>query len=224
MAVYAAMIDRLDQNIGRILALLKEQGKLDNTLILFTSDNGGSAEVVNIPGGTGAIGEMTNWKSLGKNWANVANTPYREYKNWSHEGGIKTPLIAYWPERITNKNTISHKPVHFIDFLPTFLEITETDYPETFNDEDILPTPGRSFLSELIGPPSSTREDALFWQWRDGKAVRDGQWKLVAHKEVWELYHLETDPVEEKNLIETEKEKAAQLKTLYQQWAGQFEN
>lgn len=224
MTVYAAMIDRLDQNIGRILALLEEQGKLDNTLILFTSDNGGSAEVVNIPGGTGAIGEMTNWKSLGKNWANVANTPYREYKNWSHEGGIKTPLIAYWPKRITNKNTISHKPVHFIDFLPTFLEITETDYPKTFNDQDILPTPGRSFLSELIGLPSTTREDALFWQWKDGKAVRDGQWKLVAHKDVWELYHLETDPIEEKNLIETEKEKAAQLKTLYQQWAGQFEN
>ena len=80
MAVYAAMIDRLDQNIGRILEKLEKQGKLDNTLILFTSDNGGSSEVVNIPGGTGVIGSSTNWKSLGKNWANVSNTPYREYK------------------------------------------------------------------------------------------------------------------------------------------------
>ena len=92
IAVYAAMIDRLDQNIGRIIKTLESKGELDNTLILFTSDNGGSSEVVNIPNGTGEIGEMTNWKSLGKNWANVSNTPYREFKNWSHEGGIKTPL------------------------------------------------------------------------------------------------------------------------------------
>ena len=110
MAVYAAMIDRLDQNIGRILDKLDQQGKLNNTLIIFTSDNGGSSEVVNIPGGTGEIGASTNWKSLGKNWANVSNTPYREYKNWSHEGGIKTPLIAYWPNQIKNKGFISQNP------------------------------------------------------------------------------------------------------------------
>ena len=119
MAVYGAMIDRLDQNIGRILEKLEKQGKLSNTLILFTSDNGGSSEVVNIPGGTGEIGASTNWKSLGKNWANVSNTPYREYKNWSHEGGIKTPLIAYWPEKIKTKGFISHKPIHFIDLPPS---------------------------------------------------------------------------------------------------------
>ncbi|MGB2313511.1 MAG: sulfatase-like hydrolase/transferase, partial [Flavobacteriaceae bacterium] len=148
MTVYAAMIDRLDQNIGRILEKLEKQGKLNNTLILFTSDNGGSSEVVNLPGGYGEIGTATNWKSLGKNWANVSNTPFREYKNWSHEGGIKTPLIAYWPEKIKNKGLVSHKPVHFIDFLPTLQALSGADYPKNYNGDTIFPSPGKSFLPQ----------------------------------------------------------------------------
>ncbi|MGB2252640.1 MAG: arylsulfatase [Flavobacteriaceae bacterium] len=223
MTVYAAMIDRLDQNIGRILEKLEKQRKLNNTLILFTSDNGGSSEVVEIPGGTGEIGTATNWKSLGKNWANVSNTPFREYKNWSHEGGIKTPLIAYWPEKIKNKGFVSHKPVHFIDFLPTLQEVSGADYPQNLNGNIIFPSPGKSFLPQILGDASNERNDPIFWQWRHGKAVRDGNWKLVAHKDVWELYNLESDPVEEMNLIEKEKEKAAQLKARYEDWAGQFE-
>lgn len=223
MTVYAAMIDRLDQNIGRILEKLEKQGKLNNTLILFTSDNGGSSEVVEIPGGTGEIGTATNWKSLGKNWANVSNTPFREYKNWSHEGGIKTPLIAYWPEKIKNKGFVSHKPVHFIDFLSTLQEVSGADYPQNLNGNIIFPSPGKSFLPQILGDASNERNDPIFWQWRQGKAVRDGNWKLVAHKDVWELYNLESDPVEEMNLIEKEKEKAAQLKARYEDWAGQFE-
>ncbi len=222
MAVYAAMIDRLDQNIGRILEKLKQQGKLNNTLILFTSDNGGSSEVVKIPGGTGEIGTATNWKSLGKNWANVSNTPYREYKNWSHEGGIKTPLIAYWPEKIKTKGFVSHKPVHFIDFLPTLQELIGASYPLHLNSNKIFPSPGKSFLPQLFGDSSVKRDAPIFWQWRHGKAVRDGSWKLVSNKEVWELYNLETDPIEEINLIDKEKEKAAQLKSLYEDWAAQF--
>ena len=223
MTVYAAMIDRLDQNIGRILEKLEKQGKLNNTLIIFTSDNGGSSEVVNLPGGYGEIGTATNWKSLGKNWANVSNTPFREYKNWSHEGGIKTPLIAYWPEKIKNKGFVSHKPVHFIDFLPTLQEVSGADYPQNLNGNIIFPSPGKSFLPQILGDASNERNDPIFWQWRHGKAVRDGNWKLVAQKDVWELYNLESDPVEEMNLIEKEKEKAAQLKARYEDWAVQFE-
>ena len=151
MTVYAAMIDRLDQNIGRILEKLEKQGKLNNTLILFTSDNGGSSEVVNLPGGYGEIGTATNWKSLGKNWANVCNTPFREYKNWSHEGGIKTPLIAYWPEKIKNKGFVSHKPVHFIDFLSTLQEVSGADYPQNLNGNIIFPSPGKVFTPDLGG-------------------------------------------------------------------------
>jgi arylsulfatase A-like enzyme len=222
MAVYAAMIDRLDQNIGRIVDKLEQQGKLNNTLIIFTSDNGGSSEVVEISGGTGKIGTATNWKSLGKNWANVSNTPYREFKNWSHEGGIKTPLIAYWPEKIKNKGFISHKPVHFIDVLPTLQELLGAEYPKSYNGNRIFPSPGKSFLPQILGDSSSKREGPIFWQWRYGKAVRNGNWKLVAHKEVWELYNLETDPIEEVNLIYKEKEKTAELKSLYEDWAAKF--
>ena len=223
MAVYAAMIDRLDQNIGKLLEKLEKQGKLDNTLILFTSDNGGSSEVVNIPGGTGLIGSSTNWKSLGKNWANVSNTPYREYKNWSYEGGIKTPLIAYWPKKIKTKGFVSHKPIHFIDFLPTLQELIGANYPEYLNGNTIFPSPGESFLPQLLGDSSVKRDAPIFWQWRHGKAVRDKNWKLVAHKDLWELYNLESDPIEEINLIEKEKKKLTELKALYENWASQFE-
>ena len=223
MAVYAAMIDRLDQNVGRVLELLKKQGKLNNTLILFASDNGGSSEVVSLSNGVGKIGELTNWKSLGKNWANVSNTPYRQYKNWSHEGGIKTPLIAHWPEKIKNKGAVSHLPVHFIDFLPTLQEVIQAQYPKKFEGTDILPSPGVSFLPQLLGDESDRRDTPLFWQWNRGKAVREGNWKMVAYNNDWELYNLETDPVEEKNLMQEEPEKAEELKKHYHEWAKQFE-
>ena len=198
--------------------------KITIYLILFTSDNGGSSEVVNISGGTGAIGSLTNWKSLGKNWANVSNTPYREYKNWSHEGGIKTPLIAYWPDKIKNKGSIVHKPVHLIDFMPTLQEVIGAAYPKNFNGESILPSPGQSFLSQMLGKGSQERDGPIFWEWRHGKAIREGDWKLVAHRDVWELYNLKNDPVEEINLIDREPEKAAALEKQYTAWAQQFSN
>jgi arylsulfatase len=222
MEVYAAMIDRLDQNIGRILTKLEQEEKLDNTLILFTSDNGGSSEVVNLPRVYGEVGTLTNWKSLGKNWANVSNTPYREYKNWSHEGGIKTPLIAYWPAKIKNKGSITHQAVHFIDFLPTLQEVAEADYPKMLNGDVIFPSPGKSFLSQMVGEHSAERKEPLFWQWQHGKAVRDGDWKLVAYKGDWELYNLKNDPVEEEDLILQEPDKAEELKKYYAEWAKQY--
>lgn len=222
MAVYAAMIDRLDQNIGRILTKLEQEGKLNNTLILFTSDNGGSSEVVNLSGGYGKIGTLTNWKSLGKNWANVSNTPYREYKNWSHEGGIKTPLIAYWPEKIKNKGSVTHQVVHFIDFLPTLQEIAGADYPKMLNNDVIFASPGKSFLPQMVGEPLVIRKEPLFWQWQHGKAVRDGNWKLVAHKGEWELYNLKKDPVEGRNLVREEPEKVEEFKKYYSEWAKQY--
>ena len=113
--------------------------------------------------------------------------------------------------------------MHFIDFLSTLQEVSGADYPQNLNGNIIFPSPGKSFLPQLLGDASNERNDPIFWQWRQGKAVRDGNWKLVAHKDVWELYNLESDPVEEMNLIEKEKEKAAQLKARYEDWAVQFE-
>ena len=223
MAVYAAMIDRLDQNVGKILDKLESQGKLENTLIIFASDNGGSSEVVNLEGGTGQIGTLTNWKSLGKSWANVSNTPYREYKNWSYEGGIKTPLIVYWPKGIKHKNTIARIPVHFIDVLPTFQELLKVEYPKKLNGQNIIPPDGISFLSAIKGEnQNDKRVKPIFWQWRQGKAIRDGDWKLVAHRDKWELYNLESDPIEEIDLLIDEPDKAELLKKKYLNWSKQF--
>lgn len=221
MAVYGAMIDRLDQNIGRLLKKLEDMGEAENTLILFLSDNGASSEVVKIPG-TGEIGALTRWTSLGKNWANVSNVPLRFYKNYSHEGGIKTPLIAYWPNGIKEKNKINDTPLHLIDLLPTFAELIGITYPSKFNNQDIIPVDGMSFLPLLNGQ-AVKREQPLFWQWQKGKAIRDGDWKLVSYKNEWGLYNLKNDPVEENDLSDSHPEKFNELKQKYTDWANKFE-
>ena len=221
MAVYAAMIDRIDQNIGRLTEKLKEQGTLENTLILFTSDNGASGEVVNVPDGTGEIGAATNWKSLGKNWANVSNTPYKFFKNWSHEGGIKTPLIAYWPKKIKASNRVVHTPVHFIDFMSTFSELLGIDYPTNYMGEEIIPSPGISFLKALTNQKIDANSRAIFWEWNKGKAIRKGDWKLVAYNNVWELYDLKNDPIEQNNVIAKNTAVEKELKMLHQQWMAE---
>lgn len=216
MAVYAAMIDRLDQNIGRLLERLEELGASENTLILFASDNGASAEVVRLPG-TGEIGSMTRWTSLGPDWANVANTPLRYFKNWSYEGGIRTPLIAHWPAAIPKGNRVVDTPLHFIDFLPTFADLLDIDYPDRLNGEALIPLDGISFLPILEGA-NIQRPGPLFWQWGKGKAVREGDWKAVKHRGDWELYNLKADPVEANNLAEAKPEKLKTLIAKYEAW------
>lgn len=217
MAVYAAMIDRLDQNIGRLLLKINEMGVAENTLVIFLSDNGASAEVVDNVKGSGEIGSLSRWTSLAEDWANVANVPYRFFKNYSHEGGIKTPMIAYWPKGIKSKNTISETPLHLIDLMATFSDITKQKYPENFNNQSIFPMDGISFLPVLKGKQIK-REKPLFWQWQHGKALRDGDWKLVAYKDKWALYNLGIDPVEENNLSLTNPSKFQELKLKYETW------
>lgn len=217
MAVYGAMIDRLDQNIGRLLSKLDEMQIRENTLILFLSDNGASSEVVNLKNGTGEIGSLTRWTSLGPDWANVSNVPLRLFKNYSHEGGIKTPLIAYWPSGIKEGNQISNTPLHLIDLMPTLAELSKAKYPMEYNNQIIKPLDGISFLPILKGEEVE-RGKPLFWEWLHGKAVRDGDWKLVALKNKWALYNLKTDPVEENDLSEEYPEKYKELELKYQQW------
>lgn len=222
MAVYSAMIDRVDQNIGRLLSKLDQMGISNNTLILFISDNGASDKVVNLKGGSGEIGSLTRWTSLGWDWANVSNVPMRYFKNYSYEGGIKTPFIAYWPKGIKNTNSISHTPLHLIDLMPTFVELTGIDYPANYRNQNIVPSDGISFLPILKGKQIK-RDKPLFWQWKDGKAIREGDWKLVAHNNKWELYNLYEDPVEEKNLSKSHPEKFLELKIKYDNWIKEFE-
>ena len=219
MEVYAAMIDRVDQNIGKVLAKVKELGQEDNTLILFASDNGGSSENVGNMGNktNPVIGEMDNWKSLGGKWANVSNTPFKKFKNYSMEGGICTPLVAYWPAVIKNKGAINHRPTHFIDFLATFVDITGAKYPTEFRDQKIVPLQGESFLGALQGK-ETTRQKPLFWQWSRGRAVRKGDWKLVSHGK-WELYNIAKDRSESNDLSMQYPEITKELTNLYENWA-----
>ena len=217
MAVYAAMIDRMDQNIGKLLVKLKELGKDKNTLILFASDNGASGEHATGASNSGEIGSMTRWTSLGKDWANASNTPFRYYKNFSYEGGICTPLIACWPDGIKNSGRISNYPGHFIDFMATFVDITGVKYPQTHQGRSIIPYEGESFLP-VFSNGEHQRQKPLFWQWSNGKAVLKGKWKLVADGRRWELFDMEKDKTETTNLSGKYPEVVSELKKLHSEW------
>ena len=218
MEVYAAMIDRMDQKIGEIIEKLRALGKLDNTVFLFLSDNGASAEVVTLPG-DGNIGGVGQWTSLGGDWANVVNTPHRFYKNYSYEGGIKTPLIISWPKGLGHQNEINAFPAHLIDILPTLAALGGASYPKELKGKPIFPTEGLSLLP-AIRKDDTSREKPIFWEWSVGRAVRKGNWKLVAHGKdaAWELYDLSTDPIESQNLIQTESEIAQELESEFTRW------
>ncbi|MDX1640700.1 MAG: arylsulfatase [Balneolaceae bacterium] len=225
MEVYAAMIDRMDQNIGRVLKKLRETGRAENSLILFASDNGASAEVVRLgtDDDTATIGSLARWVSLGGDWANVSNTPFRFYKNYSHEGGINTPLIVYWKDKI-QEGTFSDLPGHFIDFMATFVDLTGADYPDEFNGEPVLPMQGRSFLPELLGEETEPRKEPLFWAWSDGKAMEQNNWKIVKEGESadWELYNMETDPTETNNLANQYPELVDKMDSIYGNWYEKY--
>lgn len=215
MEVYAAMIDRMDQNTGRVLEAIKEMGVEENTLILFASDNGASAEVVRI-NEAGTIGTMDRWASLGADWAHVANTPLRYFKNDSYEGGIRTPLIAWWPGGISTSAWVE-APVHFIDMLPTFIDLTGFSYPENWNGAPLARLHGVS-LRPLFDNPHERRERLLFWEWNKGRAVRFGDWKWVMRDGDEALYDLAEDPFETHSLVREAPEMAGALRHLFLDW------
>lgn len=217
MAVFAAMVDRMDQNIGRVIQKLKDQQKFENTLILFLSDNGSSAEVVEIEG-TGEIGTVGQWTSLGRNWANVSNTPFKFYKNFSYEGGINTPAIVHWPKMQQSGHIEKEHAGHFIDVLPTLIDVTGANYPLTTDSRPILPLEGQS-LGLQTGKVSLVHDQPLFWEWQDGKAMREGKWKIVLEgSELWELYDLENDPGETNNLADQLPEKVNEMNEKFVIW------
>ncbi len=225
MQVYAAMIDRIDQNVGKILAKVKELGEEENTLIMFASDNGSSAEDVNT--GSGEIGSLTRWSSLQKDWANVSNTPFRFWKDMSYEGGICTPFIARWPEVITRKGSVNRHPIHLIDVMSTVQQITGASYPTTFKGQSVTPMQGESFLAALQGRSMKERAEPLFWEYRHGAAIRDGKWKLVtktlpadsSEKGIkWELYDLSVDMTETVDLAKQQPEVVQRLRQLWRKW------
>lgn len=219
MEVYAAMIDILDQNVGRVIDYLKETGHWDNTLFMFLSDNGASAEVVEL--GDGLVGAIDRWSSLKSNWANVANTPFRFFKNYSYEGGIITPFIAHWPSGIADAGRIDHTLLHFVDFMPTLIELAGGIYPDKYRDKALPDLPGKSMLP-LFRKNEIHRLEPLYFDWANGGALRTNQWKIVRQGDDWELYDMEIDRTETTNLAGSMPEKLHELEQKWQEWNSRF--
>jgi len=216
MQVYAAMVDNVDQNIGRLLGRLEALGIRDHTLILFASDNGASAENVQI--GSGDIGSLTRWSSQQGDWANVSNTPFRNWKNYSHEGGINSPLIANWPAGIVNPGRFVDTPVHFIDFMATFIDLSGATYPSIRNDRPVQPLDGVSFR-DVLEDRAEPRNRFLYWDWRNGQAIFDGRFKLVRYNTTrWEVYDMEANRTETENLWLDSRDIQIKLGATYAAW------
>jgi len=222
MAVYAAMMDRMDQGIGRVMDTLREIGEDENTLVLFLSDNGGCHESVagrNLHDPDSVVGERGSYLGYKRPWANASNTPFRLFKHWIHEGGIATPLVARWPAQIRGGGNLTGQTGHIVDFMPTFLEMAGAEYPETHQGQPVTPHAGRSLLPIFRGEEREAHP-RIYWEHMNNRAVRAGDWKLVSTKDdTWELYNLAEDRTELNNLIETEAERAETLLAQYDSWA-----
>ncbi len=225
MAIYAAQIDRMDHGIGKVLKSLQESGKAKNTLVLFLSDNGACAE-------TGVFGKdwrknglppggEDSYMSYGRAWANASNTPYRYYKQWCHEGGIRTPFILHWPGKIDKSGGFARTPAHINDIMATCAALGEAGYPDNINNKFIIELEGHVLPSLLQDGSAFVEHEILAWEHFGNRAVRAGSWKLVAEDgKDWELYNILKDPVELNNLVEKYPAKADSLKKIYGEWAA----
>jgi len=245
MEVYAAQVDRMDQGIGRILKTIESTGRMDDTLIIFLSDNGGCAEEVGPGWAKWAYdapvavrvtkmgqsvnfgndpdlmpGSDTTYQSCGIPWANVQNTPFRLYKHFVHEGGISSPFIMHWPNGFPDKNGWRNDITHLIDIMPTCVDAASARYPGSFQDHAIQPMEGRSLLPVLRGKEMAAR--TLYWEHEGNRAVRRGKWKLVAkgRKGSWELYDMEQDRTELVDLSTQYPTQVKKLAAAYDNWAN----
>ena len=250
MEVYAAMVDSMDQGIGRIVDQLKDQGKFEDTLILYFQDNGGCAEGLGrkprkpvaskigpndfqtqmIPpvtrdnkpvlmGPDVMPGGPDSYIAYGEAWANVSNTPFRLYKHYVHEGGIATPLVVSWPNGIKTKNEWRHTPSHLIDIMATCVDVGKGNYPREFKGNKIIPIEGKSL--KTVFDNDSMQERMIFFEHERNRAVRAGQYKLVAKglKGKWELYDMKADRTEMNDLATKMPEKAKELEEAWEAWA-----
>jgi arylsulfatase A-like enzyme len=238
MATFAAMIDHVDQGIGRILSLLEKSGDLENTLILFTSDNGACYEwgpygfdqssrkgFTQLHEGEAlqGVGGPGTYHSVGSAWSCLSNTPLRMYKHFNHEGGNCSPLLAHWPKGISKGDRWVRSPVHLIDFMPTILEVAQGEYPGSHRGEEIHPLEGRSLVPFFQGA-SEASERVLCFDHFESSAIRQGVWKLVRgnnryKNRIWELYDLSKDRCETKNLIRVKPKLARELEAEWLAWA-----
>lgn len=227
MEVYAAMVDRLDQSIGLLIAKLKANNQYENTVIFFLSDNGAPAEdLVKWHNGArlneGPVGTEGSYESQGKNWSYASNTPFRAFKDYMHEGGINTAFIAWFPKKI-QPNSIVQGTGHIIDIAPTLYELAGANYPKTYKDSiQSYPLPGKSLVPILSGSANEVdRPEGLFWERAGNRAARIGNWKLVSTypSYTWELFDLEKDPTETLDVARQNHAVVSQLSQAYFKWA-----
>lgn len=224
MAVHAAMVDRMDQEIGRVLAQIKAMNALENTLVIFVSDNGASAEIMVRGDGhdpEAAPGSGASYLSIGPGWSSMCNTPFRRHKTWVHEGGISTACVVSWPKGIAARGELRHTPAHLIDVVPTVLEAAGGKRFEKWDDKPVPAPPGKS-LVPLFAKDGTITRDSLWWMHEGNRALRVGDWKIVAAGKTseWELYDLSADRSESKNLA---AEKPEKVKELAARWTKEFD-
>jgi arylsulfatase len=228
MAVHAAMVETMDREIGRVLETLTQADQLDNTLIVFLSDNGASAEIMvrgdghdpHAECGTGAT-----FLSIGPGWSSLCNTPFRRHKTWVHEGGIRTPCIMHWPRGILAKGELRRTPGHVADFVPTVLELaTNDEKPVTRPESNAAPDFAGRSLAPAFAKDGTLADRSIWWQHEGNRALRRGNWKIAAAggDSSWELYDLDADPTETKNLAQVYPEKVRELANDWRKQADAY--
>ena len=233
METYAAMVDRLDQGVGRVLQALETAGVADNTVVMFLSDNGGCATWPNGRPGQEEeflkynqnipVGNGRGYEFVGKGWGWAQNAPFRQFKTWCHEGGIATPLIVRWPGRV-KAGSITHQVGHIIDFMPTLLELAGSQYPKTYQQKPLLPVEGKSLLPIFQGQQRKGHA-SLSWELFGNRAIRQGKWKLVwgASEKRWELFDMTADRSETRDLAATFPERVKAMAEDWHTWQDRVE-
>ncbi|MFT7036657.1 MAG: arylsulfatase A-like enzyme [Cyclobacteriaceae bacterium] len=245
MATYAAMVDHIDQGITSIINLLKQTGQFENTLILFTSDNGACYEWgpwgFDMPddGNRGTrlgintlhkgedlkkIGGRETFQSYGSAWTNLSNTPFQMYKHFTHEGGLCSPFIAHWPNKIDKPGRFVRAPMHLMDIMPTICEVSGATYPKVFEGKSITPTTGISFLSELSNEGEIKKDRSIYYDHQGAYGMRKGKWKIVRSKRMpteieWELYNINEDRSETENLAAKYPDLVNEMEQQWIEWA-----
>jgi len=245
MQTYAAQVSLMDKGVGRIIQGLRQANRLDDTLFLFLSDNGASAEglledvggdeflkrreIVSLTTRNGERvlvgnnpdvlpGPESTYASYGRPWANLSNTPFRLYKRWVHEGGIATPLIVHWPHGDLVAENVVHTPFQLVDIVPTIIEATGVKYPERYPGREVSPLEGVSMLATMRGEPAT--DIPLYWEHAGNAALRYGQWKIVReHPDEWELYDIDLDRTELRNVAAENPAIVSTLAGLWHDWA-----
>jgi arylsulfatase A-like enzyme len=229
MEVYAAMVDRMDQGIGRVLGALKEGGVEKDTLVVFCSDNGGCASASSaaayeayrngVPSGS-----KETYILGGPGWATAQSSPFRRFKTWTYEGGITTPMIMRWPGRI-KADSRTHAVGHLVDLLPTFLDVSGASYPRQFAGNEILPLEGTSLKPILLGRDHHTQKRELGWYLYGSRAYRAGKWKIVwgVTARRWELYDMEADRTETHDRAADYPNIVKDLSAAWRTWAQRTE-